>query len=302
MNILQFVSEVVNNFRIFIVVVGILFLLVSLTDTVELKSFKMKIADTFNLMRGLGIGIGCIFIIMGVLFGNILFPQSAYGTSTPVAPTHTASAPTPQPTAFTPQDDFQSSLLPQGQPPTIDDPLKDNSQEYAWDEGDGCSFAQGRYLLSASAGLNNGIGCNPGNSRGIFGNFVYQVEMTILTGLHTDQSGAGPTFRVNTSGNGQQYQVDFDVAGNWDVESDTTTLTSNSASCASPCPYFHSGFNQPNVITISASGNLMQIQINGYPLGSYTDNTYTSGYIGMQMSPGTEDSSVAFSNLRVWKL
>lgn len=94
---------------------------------------------------------------------------------------------------------------------------------------------------------------------------------------------------------------------NWQVTaasggSGTRVLTSSSKTCNSPCPYFHKGFNQPNFITIQASGNSIQVQINGYTLGSYIDNTYASGFIGVEMSPGTSNGSVAFSNVRVWQL
>lgn len=221
-------------------------------------------------------------------------------------PTNTAlarKAPSPSATAHV---DSASKLIPPGQQPVINDPLHDNNQSYGWNTASSssgsCNFVQGQYLLlSAPGGQMNGVGCNPTAPSTIFGNFVYQIEMTIISGLDTpSNSSVGPVFRVNTGGTGQEYQVSFDVAGNWQVTVDSTPLTGDI--CANPCPYFHRGYNQANFITILAAGSSIQVQINGYTLGSYTDTTYTSGFVGVLLSPGSDDSSVAFNNMLVWQV
>ncbi|HEU5380301.1 MAG TPA: TIR domain-containing protein [Ktedonobacteraceae bacterium] len=223
---------------------------------------------------------------------------SSVGSASIVTPTPTTTLP------ILPTVGPAPSLIPPGKQPVINDPLKDNSQGYQWDvesssEGS-CNFVQGRYTLTAPAGVNNGVGCNTESSNSIFGNFVYQIQMTILAGVKSNQAEAGPIFRVVTDGSGKQYQVGFNSEGFWSVGSNQRNFSG--ALCGEPCPYFLKGLNQPNIITIWASGDSIKMQINGYSLGSYTDNAYASGFIGVQLSPGADNSSVAFSNVRVWQL
>lgn len=201
--------------------------------------------------------------------------------------------------------DSASSLIPPGKQPTINDPLNSTHDSQHWDTGNtaegSCQFVPGQYLLlTAPQGTGNVVDCTAGSSSSIFGNFVYQIRMTILAGLGNDQSWAGPTFRINTNGNGQQYQVNFDANGDWQVATETLPLCS--VICSDASPYFHTGLHRANFITISASGSHIQVQINGHLLDSFTDTTYASGFIGVEMAPGTQNSSVAFSNLRVWQL
>ena len=130
--------------------------------------------------------------------------------------------------------------------------------------------------------------------------------MTLLTGMNSNNSGAGPVFRVNPNNTNRLYQMDINEKGDWDVASASETNSSSPVSktnaCQNPCPYVHTGLNQANVITIRAFGSQVQIQVNGQPLVSFTDKTYASGFIGVQMSPGTANSSVAFSHVRIWQL
>jgi hypothetical protein len=302
----QLVETLVTHVQIFLIVVGIFFLFVAFVN-IKIKPIEIQMPDKLTKLRLSFGGIGGVFFIIGlVLFLFPSFPPSApQAPPASISTVHTGvtSTATIAPTSSA-HDDFASSLIPIGQQPVINDPLKDNSQGYTWDiqsDANGsCNFAQGHYLLAASAGLDNGIGCQAEAPQGTFSNFVYQIQMTILSGVNNDQSGAGLTFRTNTAGTGQQYQVLFDAKGDWQVSTDVKDL--NGGICTNPCPHFHTGFNQPNVITVRAAGNFIQIQINGYDLSSYTDSTYSSGAIGVQMNPGTENSSVAFANVRVWQL
>jgi hypothetical protein len=114
------------------------------------------------------------------------------------------------------------------------------------------------------------------SSKSKFGNFVYQIQMTPLTGLNNENSGAGPTFRVSPDGPSRLYQVNINAKGQWEVSRASETSSSNALAemtdaCQNPCPYFHTGLNQPNVITIRAFGSKVQIQVNGYPLVSFTE-------------------------------
>lgn len=305
-NLNQIVDAIVTHIPALLIAVAILFIFLALFD-IDIKPPTVKVTEKFNSTRKFIIVVGGILFIVGLPL--LLFPsfpssgQAAHPKSTATLQTNPTRVATNTPTS-SPHNDFASNLIPANQQPVINDPLKDNSRGYNWDiQSDAhgsCNFAQGRYLLTAPAGLDNGVGCQAEAPQGTFSNFVYQIQMTILSGANNDQSGAGPTFRTNTAGNGQQYQVLFDAQGDWQVSTDAQSL--NGGTCANPCPHFHTGFNQPNVITVRAAGNFIQIQINGYDLGTYTDSTYSSGAIGVQMNPGTENSSVAFADVRVWQL
>lgn len=298
----QVINAIVNHIPAFFIVAGILFLFLALFD-VDIKPPTVKPASKLDSVRKMSIGLGILFVLVGLPFQILPSVASNSQGASPNLTATVRSTPT-APAISTSQDVLPSRLIPAGQQPVINDPLKDNSGGYEWDIQDdangSCNFVQGHYLLNAPAGVNNGVGCQAESPRGTFGNFVYQIQMIILMGIDNDSAGAGPTFRTNTSGTGQQYQVLFDVNGNWQVSTDVKPLTGGS--CANPCPHFHTGWNQVNTITLRASGNFIQIQINGYDLGSYTDNTYSSGAIGVQMDPGTDSSSVAFSNVQVWQL
>ena len=234
----------------------------------------------------------------------VALPTKKAGTPS-LSPTPSlTSTPTPFSTSSPPTtDDSASSLIPKGQRPVLYDLLGNNSEGYGWDEGENaqgtgrCDFVQGQYyMLSAPAESNAGVGCNTENPNGRFGNFVYQIKMTILEGIDDGNAEAGPTFRVND--NGSQYQVSFDANGYWSVTANSLSLSHD----PNPFPYFHSGINQPNFITIRASMSNIQVQVNGHDLGSYVDSSNTIGFIGAEMSPGSSIGKVAFSNVRVWHL
>jgi hypothetical protein len=303
------ISVITSHVPLTLIFIGVGFLILGLCNP-TFKPFNISPASEFTAIRKIIILVAFVFLLPGMVFqffppGPPQIPKPSVPTAT-LAPTPSITAPTSITSTAVPpaqSSTLVSSLIPAGQQPVINDPLKDNAQGYQWDIDNSatgsCNFVQGHYLLTAPAG-SNGEGCNTEASNSVFSNFVYQIQMTILSGVDNSQAGAGPIFRVNTSGSGQQYQVTFDEKGDWDVETDVQNLSG--ASCANPCPNFHQGFGQPNIITIRASGSSIQIQINGYPLGSYTDSTYSTGYIGVQLTPGTDNGSVAFSNVRVWTL
>jgi hypothetical protein len=225
-------------------------------------------------------------------------------TPTPRPPSKTPTfmpSPTPSPIVSSQPSDSYSSLIPPGQQPVVNDPLNNNSQGYGWDEGQAgggsCNFVpEQHYVLSAPAN-GNSVGCNTENPKGSFSNFVYQIKMTIRQGIDDGITGeAGPTFRVHDNAPG--YQVSFDVNGNWSVTYNSTMLSQ----ATTPFPYFHSGVNQSNYITIRADGSSIQVQVNGHDLGSFTNSSDAAGFIGVEMTPGSDMGNVSFSDVRVWQL
>ena len=203
-------------------------------------------------------------------------------------------------------DDADSNLIPKGKLPVLKDSLQDNSQGNEWTTPHTnlgtCSFTNGQFVASASGGTNNGVLCWSASPSNAFSNFVYQIKMTILEGGDDSNGTAvGLLFRLNINTN-QYYSVTFDVNGDWSVQKDSGELMSSSSTCHNPCLAFHTGLNQSNFITVRMINSIFQIQVNGQALGSYTDDTYSSGATGVIMDPGKDATQVAFSDVRVWKL
>lgn len=239
--------------------------------------------------------------ILNQRFSHVLTPTNTSSPS-PTVSTSTLTS-TAKPTA---------SIVPAASP-TLNDPLQDNSKGFQWDEGSlpggqTCGFVTGKYYL-LTAPANKGVGCNTeARPQSVFSNFVYQITMTILSGLDNTNSGAGPQFRKNPDQNASHYKVTFDVMGNWHlwlVVNDNASILPDSlvgARCGNPCSYFHTGLNQPNVFTIWDVGNKIDVFVNGHLIDTCSDSTYTSGFLGVRADPGTSSASVAFNNLSVWRL
>ncbi len=274
-----------------------------------MKKFKtlsepMKIAY-------IGAAGAIIAAIIGAVIGGVFLLRSTAPNQSP--PLTNMPTPFPSPTsALTSTAPPAASVVP-AVAPTLSDPLWDNSKGFQWDEvslssGQSCGFVTGKYYL-LTAPANQGIGCNTeAKPQSVFGDLVYQITMTILSGVGNTGSGAGPQFRVDPGQNASHYKVTFDVMGNWHlwlVVNDHASILPGSlagARCGNPCPYFHTGLNQPNVFTIWAVGNKIAVWVNGYLIDSCSDSTYTSGFLGVRLDPGTGSASVAFSNLSVWRL
>jgi len=278
--------SIVKNLSVFITIInfGVTFvaILISILQ-IDKKAFSF-ISRSWKT----GILVIGVFLLLASLSLNVyyfLLPHPTYSpTSTP-----------------TPEAANQSSLIPGDRLPTVNDPLADNSQGYAWDQGadsqkaGSCDFVAGAYQISAPAG-SSGIGCNMENQKGIFSNLVYQIQMKILEGVNSDNAAACTSFRITTR---TQDEVCFSQDGYWSVDGSSGTLASNGTAF----PYFASGVNQSNYITIWANGGTFRIQVNGHALGgTYTDPNISSGFLGVNLTPGTSESKVAFSNLRVWTL
>lgn len=260
--------------------------------------------------KNIGIQVFGILLLLASLSWNVYSYVSSHPTgnrppATPtVAPTATlVGTPSALPTA-TPilQATNQSSLIPAGRQPTMSDPLVNNSQGFGWDQGPSsektgsCDFVLGSfYQISAPAG-STGIGCNMENQKGTFSNFVYQIRMTILEGVDGNNASVCTTFRVSTQA---QDAVCFSQNGYWSVSGSSGTLSSDT----SQFPYFVTGVNQINYITVRASGSTFQVQVNGHDLGgTYTDPGISSGFLGVSLTADTSESKVAFSNLLLWTL
>ncbi len=181
--------------------------------------------------------------------------------------------------------------------PTLDDPLRDNSKGYSWDEGADsyggkCAFAGGVYHVSQSD-TNYFHSCAATSTD--FSNFVFEVQMKIIKG-----DGGGVIFRAySTSTNlyvffvGQDgsYQL-FLCAGN---DCNKTILSSTGSA-------IKQGLNQTNLIAVQAQGSAIGLYVNHQFIDSVDDSTYSSGQIGVIAYPYSNGNptEVVYSNAKVW--
>src|SRR5437588_8771091 len=125
--------------------------------------------------------VSIVFIASMFVLAAILTPVSCVvgktSTSEP-SPTTNNQTPTalPSPTASPQSSTTSVPISPTatyGGTLVLDDPLKDNSHGYNWDETDGhCTFKGGAYLVATSNP--NNYECNTNSSRTDFSNFSYQ--------------------------------------------------------------------------------------------------------------------------------
>lgn len=124
--------------------------------------------------------------------------------------------------------------------------------------------------------------------------------MTIVKGVNNSVSGAGPMFRIS-SDQGDGYKISFNAMGGW-----CAFVSSNGSStplkCGSDTTNFHTGIGQSNYLTIKAQNKQFDVQVNGHSLCSFTDASYSSGYVGFQLGPGSQDSDIVFSDVKVWQV
>jgi len=183
-------------------------------------------------------------------------------------------------------------------PPALDDPLRDKSKGYGWEEGtttpgDTCAFKDGAYHVIKSD-INQFQYCTADPS---FSNFIFEVQMKIING-----GSGGVIFRDNSSNNdfyvfevGQygNYQLFFCTDSQWYF----TKLNSTS-------PAIKQGLNQTNLIAVIAQGNSIGLFVNHQLIDSVDDSTSSSGQISLIASNSSNSNSteVVYSNAKVWSL
>ena len=186
----------------------------------------------------------------------------------------------------------------------LDDPLKDNSKGYKWDEGtlnnnvgiSHCTFSNGAYhttITPSKPANSSGLSCNPEASSLVFSNVAFEVKTDVLQG-----STSGVIVRVDQAP-GNYYTFTIDTSGNYffNIYSNNTPKLLTSGSNA----IINKGLNQTNLVAIVAKGQTISGYVNGQFLASVDDKTYGQGQIGVY-GGGTGNVDVAMTNARVWKL
>ena len=126
--------------------------------------------------------------------------------------------------------------------------------------------------------------------------------MIIVSGLDQGQGGVGLSFRdSNTLYGGSGYRISFDAQGAWTFGYGTGGT--DHPLMGGTCPYFITGFNQPNFITVKVQGSQIEATVNNHDLFTTTDTTLKMGMVGMEMGTGNNgEATVVFNDAKVWQL
>jgi hypothetical protein len=166
-----------------------------------------------------------------------------------------------------------------------------------WDQnqttdGGGCGFNGGAYHATILS-TNFYVPCFAQASN--FGNFAYQVQMTINKG-----DIGGLIFRADSQ-NAKFYRLLVDHTGSYGllVTKDSKTSTPLADGSA---PSFNTNYGQSNTLAVVARGANIYLYINKQYVGSISDSTYASGQIGVFAGDTANNTDVSFTNTQVWKL
>jgi len=242
-----------------------------------------------------------VLLIAGIF--ALMRPNTNNTTSTATATTAPPS-PTARPTSKPTVDSNATATAISSQNPypphtgtlILNDPLRDNSKGYKWDEasyagGDSCGFSGGAYHIIEKSGLI----CIPEASQLNLNNFAFEADITIAQG-----DNGGIAFRIDQV-NKTFYSFDIGTSGGYVLSvynGKYTTLSQGTNSV------IKQGLNQTNRVAVVANGNLITIYVNNQILDSVHDSAYNHGQIGVAAFTAINkaETNVIVSNVRVWKL
>jgi hypothetical protein len=189
------------------------------------------------------------------------------------------------------------SYLPGNGPLALYDSLRDNRAGYQWDvysgKGEGCVFKGGAYhLLEQNA--NTFISCSAGY---LYTNFTFDVQMTIIKG-----DCGGMIFRGdNIASKFYYFEICKDGYYNLylyvDFKASHTKILASQTS-----PAIDKRLNQANHIAVVAYNSYLYLYVNKQFIYDISDNTYSSGEIGVLAHNRSSSTEVMFNNARVWTL
>lgn len=199
----------------------------------------------------------------------------------------------------TPQEIYSSAVV---RSPDFKDPLTSQDAN-DWDELDasdgGCMFVGEAYRVTINQkGLVQLCEAHAKN----FSDFTFEVQMTIIQG-----DGGGLTFR--DSGNSSNiYRFRVSADGSYDL---FATFFTNPFAPPELKHIFASGQNlkairaglrQTNTLGIVARGNTISLFVNRHYLASVSDPSPGPGLIGLFAVDFSNNTTVAFRNVKVWYL
>lgn len=126
-----------------------------------------------------------------------------------------------------------------------------------------------------------------------FSDFILEVEVKLIDG--TDDNWQGVVGRYQDDGNYYVFNISAD--GYYYIsrflEHEQLALAE-----ATQSSYINLGWDTVNTMYIECVGNKLKLSVNGHLLASVTDNTFSDGEIGLQVTSWSGDfSEVAFDNL-----
>lgn len=230
-----------------------------------------------------------------VLYAAVILPASrhsqANASPTTQAKTPIAQATTPI-TTTNPQDLYTQVI---SQTPTLNDPLtsQDSNNWQDLSTLKSCTFTSGTLHLSGSSASCIGESTS-------FGNFAYQVKVTIIQGTL-----GGIAFRVDAI-NQKLYLFGISPNGLYALVyagGSAGGLANEKLLASATSSAIVTGLNQQNTLTVIARSSSIYLYINKQYVTTLTDSSSTIGAIGMlagSSSGGT--SNVTYSDAQVWTL
>jgi hypothetical protein len=184
--------------------------------------------------------------------------------------------------------------------PTLNDPLSSqdgNNWDVSNSNGQGnCKFSGNAYHATAQQ-TNYFYACFAAAPK--FSNFVYQVQMTIMQGDY-----GGIIFRADGA-TSKYYYLRIGKNGAYDLTaSHDTSFTHDQLLKSGNAPsMIKMGLNQTNLVAVVAKGGNLYLYVNQKYLAQVSDNTYSTGQIGVFGGNfESKSADVAFTNAQVWTI
>ncbi len=213
-------------------------------------------------------------------------------TATAQANITTATGQSITPTATTPNT---NPYPPPGATLVLNDSLSNNNNGYNWetqpDAGGACQFTGGTFQVN-EAQLTTTEYC-PAYNTSFGGNFVYEVQMTIVQG-----DLGGLIFRDDTHQKSYYYRWRQD--GSYNLVYYDTSPKPKGPLIAGQSSAFNNGYNQTNLIAVVVQGGNFQLYVNDHFVDSVSVGIYGQGYIGLFASDYGDPTEVVYSNAKVW--
>jgi eukaryotic-like serine/threonine-protein kinase len=289
-----------------------------------------------------GIALACLLLLGGSLCYavNVRYIVNATSTAQQVATatasarsssraTATASTATAQAqaTATAVQDNPLPDYFSGNGTLALKDSLTDNGSNLWVQATASASAPKNGNCMPLQGGLDASIGVTPTNgitnvdstvtfhpcikqdmaqsSKYVFGNFAYEVTMTINQG-----DCGGVTFRAN---NQAMYYFVICSTGTYrlvrylgDSQGSAMLIPGSSSSPDPTSSAINTGSAASNTIAVEARGAHIDLYVNKTKIDSIDDSAYSSGYIGViakSLNPAVNDpTDVVFTNARVWNL
>jgi type II secretory pathway pseudopilin PulG len=131
-----------------------------------------------------------------------------------------------------------------------------------------------------------------------YDNFAYDVEVTIVKG-----DCGGIIFREDGTEGSKEYMFNICQNGYNEVDLDQGAMQQfKNITYNSTTPGLHTGLNQMNVVGVVAQGQNFSLYVNKQFVTKFTDSTYGSGLLGVDVWNAGNNTDISFANQRAWKL